>query len=211
MAKLAPGTGKRADKRRARKAEFMREAAKVFLRAGLRDATMDDVAAQIGVSKVVLYRYFASKEELVDAILEQMTESLLEADRKPWQGYEDSIMNSVSVAWEDPAAFLLLARDAKSDPVFGRHHRAVWEGVADRLTKAFEGFGLKADHARMSGEAMTSYVINAEVHWIEHGAPERDREFAEWASAGTHALDRQWRKQYGNYRLENARKISGLS
>src|SRR2546429_5424799 len=40
----------------------------VFAEKGYRQATMDDVAKKIGVSKGALYLYFASKEELFEAI-----------------------------------------------------------------------------------------------------------------------------------------------
>lgn len=195
MAKRS-GLNKRAEHRRARKAEFIKEAAKVFLELGLRDATMDDVAAHLGVSKVVVYRYFTSKEDLVDSILENMTMKLLEQDRLPFAGYETALRRTTRVAREDPAAFLLLARDAKFDPVFSCHHRAVWEGVTERLVQAFRDWGLDDHYARMSGEAMMAYVLNVQVHWIEHGSAERDEEFEAWAAQGAHALDRQWRKSY---------------
>jgi len=40
----------------------------VFAEKGYRQATMDDVAKKIGVSKGTLYLYFASKEELFEEI-----------------------------------------------------------------------------------------------------------------------------------------------
>ena len=205
---MQSGMGKRAEKRRARKGEFMKAAAKVFLDMGLRDATMDDVAAGVGVSKVVLYRYFASKEDLVDSILEQMTRRLLHVDRLPWEGYEAAILRSVAVAWEDPAAYILLAREAGTDNVFRHHHETIWTSVADRLIAAFEGFGLDSEHARMSGEAMTAYVISVIIHWLQNGSPDRDEAFATWAAAGTHAMDRQWRKLYGRDKTNNTRTVT---
>lgn len=190
------GLGKRAEHRLARRAEFIAEAAKVFLEFGLRDATMDDVAAKLGVSKVVVYRYFSSKEDLVDSILVNMTGKLLEQDRLPFAGYKTSLNRSIKVAREDPAAFLLLARDAKSDPIFSCHHQAVWQGVTDRLVRTYADFGMDEFYARMSGEALMSYSLNVQVYWIEHGCVERDEEFEAWAAAGLKALDQQWRVNY---------------
>jgi AcrR family transcriptional regulator len=195
MTKTA-GLGKRAEHRLARRAEFIAEAAKVFLEFGLRDATMDDVAAKLGVSKVVVYRYFSSKEDLVDSILVNMTNKLLEQDRLPFAGYNASLKRAIQIAREDPAAFLLLARDAKSDPIFTCHHKAVWQGVTDRLVGTYLDFGMNEFYARMSGEALMSYSLNVQVYWIEHGCAERDEEFEIWAAAGLKALDQQWRQNY---------------
>src|SRR6266540_2302963 len=41
---------------------------RVFGERGYRQATMDDVAKKLGVSKGALYLYYASKEELFEAI-----------------------------------------------------------------------------------------------------------------------------------------------
>ncbi|HZY46663.1 MAG TPA: TetR/AcrR family transcriptional regulator [Candidatus Bathyarchaeia archaeon] len=47
---------------------ILRAANQVFRERGYRQATMDDVAKKLGVSKGALYLYFASKEELFEAI-----------------------------------------------------------------------------------------------------------------------------------------------
>jgi AcrR family transcriptional regulator len=39
----------------------------LFNKYGIRSVSMDDIAAQLGMSKKTLYQYFADKEELVDA------------------------------------------------------------------------------------------------------------------------------------------------
>jgi AcrR family transcriptional regulator len=44
-------------------------ALEVFSKKGYHDATMDDIAGRLGVSKAALYQYFKSKEELYKAIL----------------------------------------------------------------------------------------------------------------------------------------------
>jgi AcrR family transcriptional regulator len=41
----------------------------LFLRYGIRSVSMDDIAAQLGMSKKTLYQSFADKDELVDAVL----------------------------------------------------------------------------------------------------------------------------------------------
>ncbi|HZD12823.1 MAG TPA: TetR/AcrR family transcriptional regulator, partial [Candidatus Binatus sp.] len=43
-------------------------ASQVFTEKGYRQSTMEDVAKKMGVSKGALYLYFASKEELFEAI-----------------------------------------------------------------------------------------------------------------------------------------------
>jgi TetR/AcrR family transcriptional regulator, cholesterol catabolism regulator len=51
-----------------RRREILIAAARVFAREGYTAATLDDVAAQMGVTKSVIYYYFRSKEEIFTEI-----------------------------------------------------------------------------------------------------------------------------------------------
>lgn len=51
-----------------RRAQIITSAIKVFSRQGFADSRMDDVAAESGLSKGLLYWYFKSKEEIIIAI-----------------------------------------------------------------------------------------------------------------------------------------------
>lgn len=50
------------------KSRIIEAASKVFAEKGYHEATMDDVAKRVGVSKGALYLYFSSKEELFEAM-----------------------------------------------------------------------------------------------------------------------------------------------
>ena len=62
MPRVVPGYKEEA------KSRILESAKQIFDEKGYRQATMDDIARKMGVSKGALYRYFASKEELFDAI-----------------------------------------------------------------------------------------------------------------------------------------------
>jgi AcrR family transcriptional regulator len=47
----------------------------MIMRYGARSVSMDDIAAQLGMSKKTLYHYYSDKEELVDAVLSGMLEA----------------------------------------------------------------------------------------------------------------------------------------
>lgn len=62
--------------RRARREELVTAAVEAVRLAGP-DFAVDDVARSAGVSKTVIYRYFADKDELVDAVLGRISEAIL--------------------------------------------------------------------------------------------------------------------------------------
>ena len=51
------------------KERITEKANELFMRYGVRSVSMDDIAAQLGMSKKTLYQYYTDKEELVDAVL----------------------------------------------------------------------------------------------------------------------------------------------
>ncbi|MGE5139568.1 MAG: TetR/AcrR family transcriptional regulator [Rudaea sp.] len=53
-----------------RKNQIVESAISVFARRGLKDATMDDIVAESGLSKGALYWYFKSKDEIIGSIVD---------------------------------------------------------------------------------------------------------------------------------------------
>jgi AcrR family transcriptional regulator len=49
---------------------ILEKATELFMRYGIRSVSMDDIAAQLGISKKTIYQSFADKDELVDAIVD---------------------------------------------------------------------------------------------------------------------------------------------
>jgi AcrR family transcriptional regulator len=77
-AEAAPD-GRRArwtEHRRARREELVTAAVEAVRRAGP-DFAVDDVARQARVSKTVIYRYFSDKDELIDAVLDRISGTVL--------------------------------------------------------------------------------------------------------------------------------------
>src|SRR3954463_11212427 len=62
--------------RRARREELVGAAVEAVRRAAP-DFAVDDVAREARVSKTVIYRYFSDKDELIDAVLERISNAVL--------------------------------------------------------------------------------------------------------------------------------------
>ncbi|MGI8558699.1 MAG: TetR/AcrR family transcriptional regulator [Solirubrobacteraceae bacterium] len=65
---MAPGIS-RAAARRERESEIVAATRGLFDERGLQDAPIEDVAAAVGINKALIYRHFASKEELFMATM----------------------------------------------------------------------------------------------------------------------------------------------
>lgn len=68
----------RADEQRAR---VLAAAVAVFSRRGYRAASMNDVAAEVGLSKPTLYHYFRAKQEMLVAVYEAVLDESLTSAR----------------------------------------------------------------------------------------------------------------------------------
>ena len=58
------------------KATWISRLAPVYLRNGLTRFTMDDIASKLGISKATLYKYYASREEILDDVVQRRIEEL---------------------------------------------------------------------------------------------------------------------------------------
>ena len=47
------------------------QATDLYMKYGIRSVSMDDIANHLGMSKKTIYQYYADKDELVDAVIEQ--------------------------------------------------------------------------------------------------------------------------------------------
>ena len=55
---------------------ILNKAMEMFLAYGFKSVTMDDIAAQLGISKKTIYQHFANKTDLVEACTLNLFESI---------------------------------------------------------------------------------------------------------------------------------------
>jgi AcrR family transcriptional regulator len=152
---------------------------------------MDDVAAGCGVTKLIVYRHFESKEELYREILQQVFDHLGEELRAELALSSHSGLGPrtlLTVAREDPAAFTLLWRQAAREPQFAAYAaglRAVSVTVVRQLTALDTGDEL-LDAWR--ADVLFSWLVEATLSWLERGDDARDEEFVRQTSESFRAL-----------------------
>ncbi|MGM7666350.1 TetR/AcrR family transcriptional regulator [Microbacterium sp. A93] len=117
----APAEAARAARSDARTRQLLAAAARLMERSGSHSVSMQSVAAEAGVSVGLIYRYFASKEELVQAVivgvLDDMSRSLDEAvgmDGDPVRRVASAFAAYCSVIRDNLQAVLLTYRESNT-------------------------------------------------------------------------------------------------
>ena len=181
-----------------RRESILRAAATAFAERGFAATSMDDVAAEAGISRLIVYRHFNGKEALYEAVLARVSARLREA-LAVQLGLEDrtgraAVAATMAAGREDPAAFTLLWRHAAREPRFAEHadqarEKAV-EFTAAVLADVLRG-GTAAER-RWAAETMVTYVIGAVLHWLEDGPAAGDGMVVERVSASLPAMVQAW-------------------
>src|SRR5207244_7458677 len=114
----------------ARRAASPRAAATAFAARGFAATSMDDVAVEAGVTRLIVYRHFASKEALYVAVLEHVYERLgEESAAREEHGEHAAVRALLTVARDDAGGVTLLLRHAAREPQFTQYADAFREQV----------------------------------------------------------------------------------
>ncbi len=181
--------------RAARRAQLVEAAAGAFLERGFDGTSMDDVAQAAGVSRLIVYRIFDSKQDLYRAVLLEVLEDLgrqfggAELDEIRQRGATYLVL---PVARAHPDAFRLLWRRAWHEPEFAhlalQFRRQVTYYARENLRHHIDDPVILQWAARSAG----AHLIEGLCNWIDEGDPARDDELAATMAAGLRALTASW-------------------
>jgi AcrR family transcriptional regulator len=181
--------------RHARRESILKAAASAFAQEGFAATSMDQVAVEAGISRLILYRHFASKEALYTAVLLGVRDRFIEEFTA---GVEEqralsAIRALLVVARENPPAVVLLWRHAAREPQFVAYAEAFRQRTVEFARSMLKTAGVSSRlRERWAAETLVSFVFEALLHWLEEGAPGRDEEFLELMAASLPALVGAW-------------------
>ena len=181
-----------------RRTQLLRAAAEELNERGIRQATMEQVATRAGVSKVILYRYFKSRDLLVHAVLDEVVEAILDADRQDATWWTDRVRRTLPVARDHAAAMKLLVRHASHDPTFGHHFQRITAALVAAVIERETAILGAANHAApgpiaLMAQVITAFLLDAYVRWIDEGEPGQDDQFIDWLTKSVRASVYYWR------------------
>jgi AcrR family transcriptional regulator len=144
---------------------------------------------------LIVYRHFESKSELYAAILEQVTDRLVEE----WQANTDAehargaaVPTLLTVARELPDGFRLLFVHAIREQEFAGYAervRLLQLAVAEHLLGDLLP---RAAYREWVVRVMVDHIVTAVLEWLDVGDPTRDAWWVEKASAGLRAAVVEW-------------------
>lgn len=186
----APSRKRRMLPRAARAASILQAASRTFARGGYAATSMEDIAAEAGVSKLMLYRHFNSKHELYEAVLTAVRSRLEAIERRPatLDGVEPAewvreatatLLATIRAAREAPDAYRLLYVHAAHEPEFAAYAGSLQARSVARLEALLAPLVEDPGLRRWAARLVSSITDEAVLAWLDVGDPERDPYVAE--------------------------------
>ena len=165
---------------RERTDQIIEAATPLFAEKGFDGATMDDIAAEIGINKATIYLYFDSKDALIQSIAEQLFaqevadlqaayESPGTATERLTAYYEALIADKSKLLPLMPLLYEFYARGLRREDV-----RAVIADFIQRLTdllttiieEGIESGEFAPTDARRAARALDALLSGTLLHWV---------------------------------------------
>jgi AcrR family transcriptional regulator len=178
-----------------RHAAIVRGAAVAFAKRGYAATSMEQIAAASGITKLIVYRHFASKEELYRAVLQRVFDRLAEEfvtgyAQRP-EGGGVGARSMLRCARENPAGFELLWRHAAREPQFAEYASELRDHAVD-ASRALLEQRIDPSLHEWAAQTVVGYLVEATLNWLEFGDPERDDEFIDLATAAVRVAIGAW-------------------
>ena len=178
-----------------RREALLRKTAAVFAQKGFSHISMDKLAKEVGVTKVVLYRYFKSKGELIGIILDSIVDSILVSDFKDSAWGRKRVSENLEIIRKNHDAFICLMRHARYDPKYSSYYNKLIDQV-DRNTILRLNDFTKNNSAIINKQfvaaRISSLIFVSIIEWIVSGDPSNDDILVVWLVRSCVGLAQSW-------------------
>ncbi|SFP72061.1 DNA-binding transcriptional regulator, AcrR family [Amycolatopsis arida] len=159
-----------------RREQILDAATTAFARSGGFTATsLDDIAAEAGVTRMILYRHFASKTELYQAVIDRAAERLHAAATARGGLSEETVPAMMDWAAAEPDAFRLLFHHAVREPEFRGDIDQLRAGMARTLRPHLAAEADSEAWADWAAGLATTVAIEAIMAWLDAGQPDLEK------------------------------------
>ncbi|MBJ8345503.1 TetR/AcrR family transcriptional regulator [Antrihabitans sp. YC2-6] len=137
---------------------------------------MDQIAAEIGISKIVLYRYFTDKDDLTNAAMVRFVEvvlaprifEIMAAELDDLERVRSVISAYVDVVNTDTDIYLYLTSAESGQFAYARAERMIADAVAVILTGRIADVGMPITGAEPWSYFLVGGIQLATKRWISH-------------------------------------------
>lgn len=161
-------------RRAERREQILDAATRAFSRSGYAATSLDDVTGEAGITRVLLYRHFESKQALYRAILVRACTRL--AETVGTDHFDaGSIPALLRAASADPDGFRLLFRHAAREPDFRDLTDTVTASSADTARRNLAARLPKGPWLDWAARVVPAFTIEAVIAWLDAGQPDPDQ------------------------------------
>ncbi|MGH3735473.1 MAG: TetR/AcrR family transcriptional regulator [Micromonosporaceae bacterium] len=158
-----------------RREQILAAATTAFARNGFTATGLDDIAAEAGITRVLLYRHFDSKTDLYQAALDRFCAVLGDHVAQPVGGFTDaSIDGLLKAAIAEPDGFRLLFAHAAREPEFKAQAERFRSEITEIALLQVSAVIGDRQWARWAAQLAPSAAIEAILAWLDAGQPDPD-------------------------------------
>ena len=170
---MAVKTGPRL-RRAERRDQILAAATRAFARSGYAATGLDDIAAEAGISRVILYRHFDSKADLYRSVLDHACLHLIQAvgDREYTPATLDELLDAAAA---DPDGFRLLFHHAAREPEFRAEVDRLRAGSVEIARRYLAELIPDPAWATWAAQLAPTVAVDAVIAWLDAGQPDRSR------------------------------------
>lgn len=184
-----------------RQEAILRGAAVAFARTGFRATSMEDIAAASGITKLIVYRHFDSKEDLYRRVLERVAVRMRDlfvegVDRERDAGPSvPGVHAFLAAAREDPDGFRLLWQHAAREPAFAPYAAQLRDRAVGATRLLLDALLTDPSVAAWGADTIVGFLVESTLNWLTHGDPARDAAFERIMSESLRAMVGAWVQQ----------------
>jgi AcrR family transcriptional regulator len=156
-----------------RREQILDAATRAFARTGFAATKLEEIAAEAGITQVILYRHFESKTDMYLAVLDRALHRL---DSAIGLGdFDDSSAPSLlQAAAADPDGYRLLFRHAAREPEFRDHIDRLKVESAEMTKQLFAGVIADEAWRAWAAQVVPEFTHEAVIAWLDAGQPDPD-------------------------------------
>lgn len=171
-----------------RRSQLIHAATVAFARAGFAATSLDDIAQQAGVTKVLIYRHFTSKADLYLGVLTDVRDRIRSSVGSADSYTGDTVGAFAQAARDDPDGFRLLFRYAAREERFSAYADELFRDATRIATGFLRGRVEPAARRRWLAELMPRITIEITLSWLDADRPVEVEELSRTIRATLAAL-----------------------